>query len=81
MKKLLIAALLVSTSAFAEDNLEKKDISFFQGLTMVIEGLGNDPNRFIATHGEQYRIKDGKVYNSTARKYLESIDYYRRDAR
>ena len=80
MKKLLLVALLASSTAFAEDKQEDS-YGLWDFLNDIASVSSSSTDRFIATHGEQYRIENGRVYNGTARKYLESKDYYRQDAR
>ena len=77
MRNTIIAiALLASTTLYAEDKQE--DIGFFEALGHIVEGMtaNNSADRFIATHGEQFRIENGRVYNGSGRKYLESKGYY-----
>ena len=71
-KSIIAIALLASTSVYAE---EKDSYGLWDFMLDLSEISSANTNKFIATHGEQYRIKDNKIYNGSARQYEISKNY------
>ena len=65
MRSIFIASLFLITGCSTTGTFWEDAHAFFDGMS----GMSDN---FIATHGEQYRIVDGKVYKGSATKYLES---------